>query len=145
MKLIQSYKIPAVLLILILGFVFASEAGSPSSGAGEYSVLSILPPLFAILLALVTHEAHLSLFIGIWLGSTMVVQHPISGLTHALDTYIVQTVTDHGHASILIFTALYVLNISGGTIIDVVSDNKIKLLVNNKKVVFDSRDLKLVF
>ena len=30
-------------------------------------------------------------------------------------------------------------------IIDVVSDNKIKLLVNNKKIVFDSRDLKLVF
>ena len=30
-------------------------------------------------------------------------------------------------------------------IIDVVSDNKIKLLVNNKKVVFNSRDLKLVF
>ena len=72
MKLIQSYKIPAVLLILILGFVFATETGSISSGAGEYSILSILPPLFAILLALVTHEAHLSLFIGIWLGSTLV-------------------------------------------------------------------------
>ena len=106
MKLIQSYKIPAVLLILILGFVFASETGSLSSGAVEYSVLSILPPLFAILLALVTHEAHLSLFIGIWLGSTMVVQHPISGLTYALDTYMVQTVTDHGHASIcLLYTS----------------------------------------
>ena len=117
MKLIQSYKIPAVLLILILGFVFASEAGSPSSGAGEYSVLSILPPLFAILLALVTHEAHLSLFIGIWLGSAMVVQHPISGLTHALDTYIVQTVTDHGHASILIFTMAF------GGLIGVISAN----------------------
>lgn len=117
MKLIQSYKIPAVLLILILGFVFASETGSISSGAGEYSVLSILPPLFAILLALVTHEAHLSLFIGIWLGSTMVVQHPISGLTHALDTYIVQTVTDHGHASILIFTMVF------GGLIGVISAN----------------------
>ncbi|MEE3188948.1 MAG: Na+/H+ antiporter NhaC family protein, partial [Candidatus Neomarinimicrobiota bacterium] len=117
MKLIQSYKIPAVLLILILGFVFASETGSISSGAGEYSVLSILPPLFAILLALVTHEAHLSLFIGIWLGSTMVVQHPISGLTYALDTYMVQTVTDHGHASILIFTMVF------GGLIGVISAN----------------------
>ena len=117
MKLIQSYKIPAVLLILILGFVFASETGSISSGAVEYSVLSILPPLFAILLALVTHEAHLSLFIGIWLGSTMVVQHPISGLTYALDTYMVQTVTDHGHASILIFTMVF------GGLIGVISAN----------------------
>ena len=117
MKLIQSYKIPAVLLILILGFVFASETGSLSSGAVEYSVLSILPPLFAILLALVTHEAHLSLFIGIWLGSTMVVQHPISGLTYALDTYMVQTVTDHGHASILIFTMVF------GGLIGVISAN----------------------
>ena len=117
MKLIQSYKIPAVLLILILGFVFASETGSISSGAGEYSVLSILPPLFAILLALVTHEAHLSLFIGIWLGSTLVVQHPISGLTYALDTYMVQTVTDHGHASILIFTMVF------GGLIGVISAN----------------------
>ena len=117
MKLIQSYKIPAVLLILILGFVFASETGSISSGAGEYSILSILPPLFAILLALVTHEAHLSLFIGIWLGSTLVVQHPISGLTYALDTYMVQTVTDHGHASILIFTMVF------GGLIGVISAN----------------------
>ena len=106
-----------MLLILILGFVFASETGSISSGAGEYSILSILPPLFAILLALVTHEAHLSLFIGIWLGSTLVVQHPISGLTYALDTYMVQTVTDHGHASILIFTMVF------GGLIGVISTN----------------------
>ncbi|HJM34217.1 MAG TPA: Na+/H+ antiporter NhaC family protein [Candidatus Marinimicrobia bacterium] len=106
-----------MLLILILGFVFASETGSISSGAGEYSILSILPPLFAILLALVTHEAHLSLFIGIWLGSTLVVQHPISGLTYALDTYMVQTVTDHGHASILIFTMVF------GGLIGVISAN----------------------
>ncbi|HJM96089.1 MAG TPA: Na+/H+ antiporter NhaC family protein [Candidatus Marinimicrobia bacterium] len=104
-------------MILILGFVFASETGSISSGAGEYSILSILPPLFAILLALVTHEAHLSLFIGIWLGSTLVVQHPISGLTYALDTYMVQTVTDHGHASILIFTMVF------GGLIGVISAN----------------------
>ncbi|MED5219799.1 MAG: Na+/H+ antiporter NhaC family protein, partial [Candidatus Neomarinimicrobiota bacterium] len=77
----------------------------------------ILPPLFAILLALVTHEAHQSLIIGIWLGSTMVVQHPISGLTYALDTYMVQTVTDHGHASILIFTMVF------GGLIGVISAN----------------------
>ena len=47
----------------------------------------------------------------------MVVHHPVAGLTHALDTYIVQSVTDHGHASILIFTMAF------GGLIGVISAN----------------------
>jgi len=32
-----------------------------------------------------------------------------------------------------------------GKIIDVISENKIKLLVNDKEIVFSSGDLKLIF
>ena len=117
MKLIYLYKIPIILFFLIQEHVFASESVSNSLDAGQYSILSILPPLIAIILALITHEAHLALFLGIWLGSAMVVHHPVVGLTHALDTYIVQSVTDHGHASILIFTMAF------GGLIGVISAN----------------------
>lgn len=106
-----------MLFFLIQEHVFASESVSNSLDAGQYSILSILPPLIAIILALITHEAHLALFLGIWLGSAMVVHHPVVGLTHALDTYIVQSVTDHGHASILIFTMAF------GGLIGVISAN----------------------
>ena len=117
MKLIYLYKIPIILFFVLQEDVFASELVSNSLDTGQYSILSILPPLVAIILALITHEAHLALFLGIWLGSAMVVHHPVAGLTHALDTYIVQSVTDHRHASILIFTMAF------GGLIGVISAN----------------------
>ena len=117
MKSYHSYKIPLILIFFLLGFSFANEAISASLSSEKYSIFSILPPLIAIILALITHEAHLSLFIGIWIGSAMVVNHPLVGLTHALDTYIVDSVTDHGHASILIFTMAF------GGLIGVISAN----------------------
>jgi len=67
--------------------------------------LSLIPPLLAIVLALVTKEMLLALFSGIWIGVTaMAAYNPVKGFLHSLDGYIVNTLADPGHATILLFT-----------------------------------------
>ncbi|MCF7808358.1 MAG: Na+/H+ antiporter NhaC family protein [Candidatus Marinimicrobia bacterium] len=67
--------------------------------------LSILPPLIAIVLALLTKEMLLSLFTGIWAGVTaMLSYNPVEGFLRTLDTHIVSTLANSGHMTILLFT-----------------------------------------
>ena len=83
--------------------------------------ISLLPPLVAILLALVFREVILSLFVGIWIGALFVAGlNPLSALWRAVDTFVVPSVADPGNASILVFTALLggmvgIISRSGGT------------------------------
>ncbi|MBT3227855.1 MAG: Na+/H+ antiporter NhaC family protein [Candidatus Marinimicrobia bacterium] len=67
--------------------------------------LSLLPPLLAIVLALLTKEMLISLFAGIWVGVTIMMSfNPINGFLKSLDGYIVNNLADPGHATILLFT-----------------------------------------
>jgi Na+/H+ antiporter NhaC len=67
--------------------------------------MSILPPLIAIVLALLTKEMLISLFSGIWVGvSIMLSYNPVTGFLRSLDTYIVDTLANTGHVTILLFT-----------------------------------------
>ncbi len=67
--------------------------------------LSILPPLLAIILALITKEMLISLFSGIWVGASIMLSYnPFKGFLGSLDGYIVDTIADPGHATILLFT-----------------------------------------
>ena len=69
--------------------------------------LSILPPLLAILLAVVLREVVLALVAGIWLGATFVHGFdPFTGLLRTADTYAVGALADGDHASIAIFSLL---------------------------------------
>jgi Na+/H+ antiporter NhaC len=83
--------------------------------------ISLLPPLLAIALALLFREVVVSLFFGVWLGAWFVGGlNPITGLWRAIDTFVVPSLADPGHASILIFSALLsamvgVVSCSGGT------------------------------
>ena len=104
-----------VLVFLSPGLVLGST-GEPGS-AIDPSWVSILPPLVAIALALITRQAHLALFFGVWLGAVILNGGIISGLTTTLDTYIVESITDKGHASILVFTLAF------GGLIGVISAN----------------------
>ena len=52
----------------------------------EPTWISVLPPLLAIGLAIVTRQVYLSLASGIWLGWTIMAGwNPIAGLGHAID------------------------------------------------------------
>ncbi len=72
--------------------------------------MSLLPPLIAIIMALILREVVLSLFIGIFSGAFILNGFSFSGFFDALvsvvDTYIVKALTDSGHASVIIFSLL---------------------------------------
>lgn len=84
-------------------------------------ILSLLPPLLAIVLALTLREVLLALFSGIWLGSIFLWDfNPITGLMRALDTYLIGSMADSSHAAIVIFSMTLggmvgVISRSGGT------------------------------
>lgn len=82
--------------------------------------LSILPPIIAIVLALITREVISSLFVGIWFGSTLIFDfNPLLGFLRALDKYLLNSLADSGHAAIVIFSCALggmvgVINRTGG-------------------------------
>ncbi|SHK15108.1 Na+/H+ antiporter NhaC family protein [Paramaledivibacter caminithermalis] len=69
----------------------------------NYGWLSVLPPILAIILSLLTGEVLLSLFLAILIGATIVSGNPLSGFTSTLNKYIVSSLTDEWNISILIF------------------------------------------
>ncbi|MFQ5747108.1 MAG: Na+/H+ antiporter NhaC family protein [Gemmatimonadota bacterium] len=90
---------------------------------------SLLPPLVAILLALIFREVVISLFLGVWLGALLWVGlDPVRATMRAIDAFAVPALADGSHASIVIFSLLLggmvgVMGRSGGTrgIVDAVS------------------------
>ncbi len=84
-------------------------------------ILSLLPPILAILLALILRQVFISLFAGIWLGATFLWGYnPLLGLLRLLDHYIVNSLADPNHASIVLFSMTLggmvgIISRSGGT------------------------------
>ncbi|MBN2290636.1 MAG: Na+/H+ antiporter NhaC family protein [Candidatus Glassbacteria bacterium] len=67
--------------------------------------VSILPPLLAIFLALVFRQVIPALFVGVWVGTSLLFNlNPWIGLLRLLDTYLVQAMTDPDHVRIIIFS-----------------------------------------
>jgi len=83
--------------------------------------LSVLPPLLAIVLALLLRQVVVSLVAGIWLGAFFVFGYnPFTAFLHVLDHYIVNALADEQHMSIIAFSMLFggmvgVMSRSGGT------------------------------
>jgi len=72
----------------------------------DASWVSILPPLLAIVLAIVTREVFVSLFAGIFLGWTILSGwNPLLGLTRSLDGC-VGVFRDGGNTKVILFSAL---------------------------------------
>ncbi len=66
--------------------------------------MSLLPPVLAIILAIVSRQVYLSLGAGIWLGWTMLSNwNPGSGLAAAIDG-VVNVLGDPGNAKVILFT-----------------------------------------
>ena len=68
--------------------------------------VSILPPLVAIVLALVIRRVLVALVAGVWLGALLVADGSPVGSLLELTDLLVDAVVDPGHASILTFTLL---------------------------------------
>ncbi|MCZ6599476.1 MAG: Na+/H+ antiporter NhaC family protein [Acidobacteria bacterium] len=83
--------------------------------------LTVLPPLLAILLAVVFRQVIVALLAGVWLGAFLVNGFaPLTAILRVLDQYLLTALTDSGHASIIIFSMLLggmvaLMSRSGGT------------------------------
>jgi Na+/H+ antiporter NhaC len=98
-----------------------------AEGTGTTSVrtvpgwLSIVPPLIAIGLALIFKDVLISLFVGVLSGALILnFGHPVRAFARSIDQFIVGSLANSDHASIIIFTCLLggmvgVINRSGGT------------------------------
>jgi Na+/H+ antiporter NhaC len=101
---------------LILPVAFLSLAAGVLPGW-----VSLLPPLLAILLAMLMREVVISLFLGVWLGALFFAGlNPLAALWRSIDRFIIPVLADTGHASILVFSLLLggmvgIVGRSGGT------------------------------
>lgn len=83
-----------------------------STGRGIPLAWSIVPPLMAIVLALLFKEVLSSLFAGIFAGAAIIGAYTdgfvgvFKGLYRALDAYILKALADEGHLSVIIFSMI---------------------------------------
>lgn len=97
---------------------FANTDGETAVMYGTW--ISLIPPLVAIGLALITREVVLSLFAGIWVGALFVVGfNPISGTAESIDL-LVGSLVNADHIAIIVFSMLLggmvgVMSRGGGT------------------------------
>jgi len=76
--------------------------------------MSILPPLIAIVMALLFKEVFSALFVGLFSGTLIIYSFQEGSILTAFlkaifaisDTYIIQSLTDSGHISIIVFSML---------------------------------------
>jgi len=104
------------LLCEIIGFPTASTKIRIVPG-----ILSLLPPLIAILLALIFRQVIISLVVGVYIGAVFVYDYnPFIGILRLIDTYIINALSDFSHIQIIVFTFLFggvigLISKSGGT------------------------------
>ncbi|MHC2994582.1 MAG: Na+/H+ antiporter NhaC family protein [Candidatus Atribacteria bacterium] len=101
----NKYKVILLLTLMIFMFFILSGIAWAAEEEAEksYGFLSLLPPLVAIALCFITRQVLASLFIGIWVGATILIGwNPISGVTKTLG-YIVENAADSWNATILLF------------------------------------------
>ncbi len=80
--------------------------------------LSIVPPLLAILLALLIREVLTSLLAGVFIGAFFMFDfNPLKAFLRMTDTIVINSIADHDHIVIIVFTLLF------GAVIGVISKN----------------------
>jgi Na+/H+ antiporter NhaC len=108
----KKWIVLAVLFVLVLGMVLLHLLG-PVAGPMPLW-MSILPPLVAIVMALLIKEVISSLFVGILTGTFLMAYYgganPASalggGVLRVVDTYVVGSLYDADHVMIIVFTLI---------------------------------------
>jgi len=101
----NKYKVILLLTLLIFMFFILSgiALAAEEEATKNYGFLSLLPPLVAITLCFITRRVLASLFIGVWVGATILIGwNPIGGVTKTIG-YIVENAADSWNATILLF------------------------------------------
>jgi Na+/H+ antiporter NhaC len=106
----------SILIISVLCIATVIFAGTDAL----INTAPLWPPFIAIILALITKDVIISLFTGIWAGAVIalkpsgfvdLIKSLTIGFLNALDTYILKSIADSDHVSIILFTFLI-----GGTV-----------------------------
>jgi Na+/H+ antiporter NhaC len=83
--------------------------------------LSLLPPVLAILLALLFRQVVPALVAGVWLGASIVSGGPLTGALRTIDGYVIHALADADHVSIIVFSLMLggmvgIMARAGGTV-----------------------------
>ncbi|MEY8295543.1 MAG: Na+/H+ antiporter NhaC family protein [Emergencia timonensis] len=87
----------------------------------DYGIISLLPAVIAIGLAIATRQVVISLLTGVFVGALIIDNgNVVNAFMDTFATYVTGAITDASHASILIFTLtiagmVAILNLTGGT------------------------------
>lgn len=96
------------LTTMVVGVLFFAPvlAEAPDGASPEApGFTTLLPPLVAIVFALLTRQVLLSLFCGVWVGAALVFEaNPFTSFLRALDHYVLGALADKDHGSILLFS-----------------------------------------
>ncbi|MDA3934260.1 MAG: Na+/H+ antiporter NhaC family protein [Gammaproteobacteria bacterium] len=100
-----------MLLIVVLITLYPDAASAASGELGDHRGLwSVLPPLLAIVLALLFRQVVPALFVGVWLGAWIVAGQDLeavfSGLLAVLQVYVLNALSDSDHAAIILFSLM---------------------------------------
>ena len=126
----------ATFLMMGWGDLLAQSAAGAEDPGVYGTWISLMPPIVAIGLALITREVILSLFAGIWIGALFLVGlNPIAGTTQSL-SLLTDALVNADHVAIVVFSLFLggmvgVMSRSGGTqgVVDVLG----KFATNRKK------------
>lgn len=119
-KRIVKITLTAAILIAIVIFAVCMADGTDSGGFRE-SIWSLLPPIIAIALALITKEVYSSLLIGIVFGGLLYSNFSFEGtVTHVLSDGIASVLSDSYNVGILVFLVILgamvcLMNRAGGS------------------------------
>ncbi len=109
----RALVVPSALAIATFAVALLPATAWAENGEGTIATgtwLSLLPPIVAIALALLTRRVIPSLFAGLWVGAWFAWDVSITGIWHgllsALDTWIIDALTDPYNMAIIVFTML---------------------------------------
>ncbi len=106
---------------VIHGFFYYMEVTYMDTPALYATAWAVLPPLIAIVLALITKEVYSSLFLGVLVGAVLYAGADFDGvLNHVLQDGLIASLTDGWNVGILIFLVILgiivaLMNLSGGS------------------------------
>ena len=115
------YRFRYLLLFLIIVFILSVPVFAEGAET-DFGWLSLLPPLLAIVLAFVTKQVLISLFLGVFVGAILLNGwYPFYGFLRTMDNYMVGSLADSWNAAIIIFLLAIggmvgVVNKMGGTV-----------------------------
>ncbi len=94
------------------------KTGEPSSIKILPGILSIVPPLLAIFLALLVRQVIVSLLAGIYIGTIFIYNYnPLTALLRLIDTYLMNVLVNPDNMAIIVFSMLF------GGVVGLISNN----------------------